>query len=211
MSMHQFFKRKAVDPQVAQQLRTITIPAPTRGLIMSENDSFIQPGAALVLDNWKPTMKGLALRGGCEKWSQLPETTSVISMFQYITANVQRLFAGNATKLYDVTAKGVAPTLVKSGQASGNYCASQLSNDGGDYLTVVNDAGDYPLRFDGTAWTTLSAGQIHTDPALPVPPTCTDGKNLSYVWKYRNRYFFIERNTMNAWYLPLNAIQRHWL
>ena len=33
----------------------------------------------------------------------------------------------------------------------------------GDYLIAVNDAGDYPLRYDGTTWTTLNAGQIHYD------------------------------------------------
>jgi hypothetical protein len=33
------------------------------------------------------------------------------------------------------------------------------------------------------------------------------GQNLTYVWKYRNRWFFIEGGSMNAWYLPLNAIQ----
>ena len=93
----------------------------------------MQPGAALVLDNWKPTMKGCALRGGCQRWAALPETTPVVSMFQYISGNIQKMFAGNATKLYDVTA--TTPALVKSGQASGNYCASQLANQGGDCLT----------------------------------------------------------------------------
>jgi hypothetical protein len=33
-----------------------------------------------------------------------------------------------------------------------------------------------------------------------------NGGNLSYVCKYRNRYFFVELNSMNAWYLPLNAV-----
>ena len=47
MSVHQFFKRKAVDPQVAQRLQTLTLPAPVRGLVMNENASFIQPGAAI--------------------------------------------------------------------------------------------------------------------------------------------------------------------
>ena len=204
MSMHQFFKRKAVDPQIAQQLRTVTLPAPTRGLVMSENESFIQPGAALVMDNWRPTMKGCGLRGGHKLWAQLPETTPVVSMFQYISADVQHLFAGNATNLYDVST--IEPVPVKTGQTSGNYAASQLSNEGGDHMLVCNEAGDYVLHFDGAVWVTYDTGQIHTDPALPVPPTCADGKNLSYVWKYRNRYYFIERNTMNAWYLPLNAI-----
>jgi len=78
MSVHQFFKRTAVQPQQAQQLRTVTLPAPTRGLIMNENASFVQPGAAQVLDNWKPTMTGCALRGGFVQWTQLPETTPVV-------------------------------------------------------------------------------------------------------------------------------------
>ena len=262
MSQYQAFRRAAVNPQVAQQLRTVTLPAPTRGLVLNENDSFVQPGSAQVLDNWKPTMKGCALRGGCVLWSQLPETTPVVSMFQYISANVQHLFAGNASKLYDVTAGG-APTLVKSGQTSGNYCASQMANQGGDYLLVVNDGGDPPLRFNGTTWATLDytapanwatstayavgarandtadsskwkVAVAHTSAATgtfladrtahpanwvqdaasdngswitgPAGTTVVNGHNLTYVWKYRNRWFFIEGGTMNAYYLPTYAI-----
>ena len=39
------------------------------------------------------------------------------------------------------------------------------------------------------------------------PPTFSveHGTNLTYVCKYRNWLFFIELNTMNAWYLPLTA------
>ena len=255
------FQRQAVPPQAAQRLQTVTLPAPTRGLILNENESFIQPGAALVLDNWKPTMKGIALRGGCQQWAALPETTPVVSMFQYISGNVQKMFAGNATKLYDVTA--TTPVLVKSGQASGNYCASQLANQGGDWMTVVTDAGDFPLRFNGTTWAVLNGtapatwanGTVyavnarvmdatdrsywkcavgHTSAAAgtfaadriahptfwavdlptdgvswitgPAGSTVVGGGNLTYVWKYRGRYFFIEGGSMNAWYLPLNAV-----
>ena len=205
MSLHQAFRRSPVPAQVAQNLQTITLPAPTRGLVLNENESFIQPGAALVLDNWKPTMKGLALRGGCSRWSVLPETTPVVSMFQFISGNNQKMFAGNATKLYDVTA--TAPVLVKSGQASGNYVASQMANQGGDHMLVANDAGDYLLHYDGTTWTTYNASQITTNPSVTPPPSCATGHNLTYVWKYRGRYYFIEGGTMNAWYLPLNAVQ----
>ena len=64
MSMHQLFKRMPVNQQVAQKLESTTFPAPTRGLVLSENESFMQPGAAIVMDNWVPTMKGSKLRGG---------------------------------------------------------------------------------------------------------------------------------------------------
>ena len=208
MSTFNNFKRVPVPPQAAQQLQTMTIPAPTRGLILNENQSFMQPGGAIVLDNWKPTMQGIALRGGCIRWCALPETTPVVSMFQYASGNIAKMFAGNATKLYDVTT--TAPVQVASGQHSGNYCASQLANQGGDWLLVANDAGDPLLRFDGTSWEHLISGYVPPGgkPSTitgPVGTTVENGGNLTYVWKYRGRFFFIEGGSMNAWYLPTNA------
>jgi hypothetical protein len=208
MSQHQFFRRMAVPAQVAQQLQTTTIPAPTRGIIQNENEAYMQPGAAVICDNWKPTMRGVSLRGGFELWCQLPETTPVISAFQYASGNIQQMYAGNATKLYDVTT--VTPVLIKSGQTSGNYSASQLANQGGDWMIVVNDAGNPPLRYGpasagGLTWETLSPGYV--PPAdKPTMITGIPAAGLSYVWKYRNRYFFIETGSMNAWYLQLNVV-----
>ena len=210
MSQYQSFKRVAVPAQVAQKLDTITLPAPTRGLVLNENEAFMQPGAALVCDNWKPTLRGVSLRGGCTEWCQLPETTPVISSFQYVTgANEHFMFACNATKVYDVTT--VPAVAVATGRTSGNYAAAQMSNAADDWLIAVNDAGDPPLRFNGTAWEVMDAAYV---PGAGLPskitgPTGTpveNGGGLVYVCKYRNRFFFIERNSMNAWYLPLNAI-----
>jgi hypothetical protein len=71
MSRYVAFRRQPVDGQVAQQLRTITIPAPTRGIVQSENQSYMQPGGAVVQDNWAPTMRGVKLRGGYVRWCDL--------------------------------------------------------------------------------------------------------------------------------------------
>jgi hypothetical protein len=202
MSAHADFRRTPVPAQVAQQLQAIRLPAPTLGLNTSTNLSQMPPGSTSIQDNWKPTMEGVALRGGCVRWCTLPETTPVISAFEYISGNVQHMFAGNATKLYDVTASGT-PTAVATGQHSGNYAASQMANAAGDYLMVVNDAGDPPLRFDGAAWTVLNSGQI----TGPAGSTVVAGENLVYVWKYRGRWFFIEGGSMNAWYLGIDSIQ----
>lgn len=200
MSQHQAFKRIAVPQQVATKQETLTFPAPTRGIVLNENESYMQPGAALICDNWVPTMKGAQIRGGTVQWAQLPETTPIISAFQYVSGTVAKMFYANATKVYDVST--VTPVLVKSGQLDGNYSTSQLANAAGDFLIAVNDAGDYPLRFDGTTWTTLSADQITGPAGTPV----AHGKNLVSVCKYRNRWFFVELNSMNAWYLGINSI-----
>jgi len=208
MSQHQFFRRTAVPAEVAQQLQTTTIPAPTRGIIQNENEAYMQPGAAVICDNWKPTMRGVSLRGGHVLWCQLPETTPVISAFQYASGNIQQMFAGNLNKLYEVTT--VTPALIKSGQTSGNYSASQLANAQGDWMIVVNDAGNPPLRYGpssggGLTWEALASGYV---PPAGKPSMITNipAAGLSYVCKYRNRYFFIETGSMNAWYLPLNAV-----
>jgi hypothetical protein len=190
-----------VPPEVSQQLQTITLPAPTRGIILNENEAFMQPGSSIICDNWAPTMRGVKLRGGCALWATLPETTPVISAFKFASGNNQRMYVGNATKLYDVTT--ITPVAIKTGQASGNYVASQMANQSGDHMLVANDAGDYILHFDGTTWTTFNASQI----TGPAGSSVVAGHNLTYVWKYRNRFFFIEGGTMNAYYLGINSFQ----
>lgn len=201
MSLHQAFRRVPVPPQMAQHSTPYIIPAPTRGIIQSENYTFMQPGGALICDNWVPTMRGVKLRGGYIRWCELPETAPIISSFEYKAGNIEKMFAANASKLYDVTSS--VPVLIKDTQLSGNYAAAQMANASGNYLIAVNDKGNFPLRFNGAAWTTLSAGEIHG----PIGTSVVDGANLVYVWSYRSRLFFIEINSMNAWFLPLNAIE----
>src|SRR5262249_43941992 len=153
MSQHAAFRRQPVPGQFAQQLRTTTFPAPTRGIIQHENEMFMQPGGCIVCDNWMPTLRGVKLRGGTTRWCTLPETTPIISAFEYSDGNIAKMFAGNATKLYDVTTS--TPVLVKSGQLSGNYVAAQMVDaNGGKHMLVCNDVGDYVLHFDGSTWTT---------------------------------------------------------
>lgn len=199
------FRRMPVPQQIAQTLEATTIPAPTRGLVLDENQAFMQPGAALVLDNWKPTLQGIALRAGCIRWCTLPETTPVISTFKYISGNQEEIFAGNATKLYNVTAS--VPTLVQDGQLDGNYSCAQLNNQGGDYIVAVNDAGDPPLRYDGTSWEQLTPTYV-PPPDKPSNIVKPDGSALNFVdvCKYKEHLFFIEASSMNAWYLPINAV-----
>jgi uncharacterized membrane protein YgcG len=271
MSRHLAFRRQPVNPQVAQQLRTTTFPAPTRGISMNENPAFTQPGSALIQDNWVSTMRGVRLRGGCIRWCDLhaglsvPNTARkpIISAFEYVNDRNQRMFAGQDTALYDVTS--AVPTLVKGGQTSGNYVSAQFANAGGDWMLVCNDSGDPVLRYNGTSWTVLSStavtaadwtnghayalGEFAKDPDLlsvwkclvahtsaatgtfeadraanpsrwstavatdgapfitgPAGEKVEDGLNLAYVWKYRNRLFFIENDSMNAWFLGIDAV-----
>src|SRR4249919_3487120 len=54
MTTYAAFRRQPVPQQYAQNLQTVTLPAPTRGIIQSENDAYMAPGGAIVSDNWVP-------------------------------------------------------------------------------------------------------------------------------------------------------------
>lgn len=222
------FRRQAVPQQFAQALQTLVIPAPTRGLIQSENEAYMQPGGALVQDNWAPTMRGVKLRGGCIRWCDLhaldatvppvpdPARLPVISAFEYKTGNTEKMFAANAQKLFDVTA--ATPVLIRSGHGSGNYVAAQFSNaatSGGpvntQWMLICNDAGDAVMRYNGVSWVTLTgaAGAASDGASHITGPAGTPvalGNSLVYVWKYRGRLYFIEAGTLNVWYLPIDAV-----
>src|SRR5262245_31948807 len=77
------YRRFAAPPQAAMQVAPKTIMAPLRGLILNENPAFMQPGAAIYLDNWFPTDTCIKLRGGSATWTKLgdpgdPEADPVV-------------------------------------------------------------------------------------------------------------------------------------
>ena len=62
-----------------------------------------------------------------------------------------------------------------------------------NFLIAVNGANDRRV-YDGTSWS--------TSPAI----TGVASASLSHVWVFKNRLFFIEKDTMNAWCLAIDAI-----
>lgn len=156
MSGHAAFRRQPVPGEMALQHQTTTLPAPIRGIIENENWAYTKPGAAVILDNWFPTQKGLKLRGGTERWCVLPDPEVVYSGFSYVSGSVQRMFAATAAEMFDVTFADTPVLVTGIGlQGDGNYSTAQMATQGGDWLLAVNDSGDAVRRFNGTSWVSL--------------------------------------------------------
>jgi len=212
MSIHAAFRRQPVPNGMEMRHATMTFPAPIRGIVEVENWSYTKPGTALVLDNWFPTQRGCKLRGGTERWAVLPDPVEIVrSGFEYISGSVQRMFVATATRLFDVSFADTPELATGVGTiTNGNFSAAQYATQGGDWLLAVNDVGDYVRRFNGTIWEYLNTAYAGVPSRITAPTTAPaniqDGLGLTHIWKYRNRLFFIEGGTMNAWCLPLNAI-----
>jgi hypothetical protein len=78
---------------------------------------------------------------------------------------------------------------------------AQFQTPGGVFLRGVNGA-DTPIVYDGTSFSTSPAiTGTRTDGVTPLDP-----KTLSQVWVHQRRIFFVEKDSLNAWYLPADSI-----
>lgn len=214
--------------------RLQNFPAPIGGWI--KNQSLLAPNArrpdgtkvsgAFVLENMFPEATTVRMRAGSNVFAVIGGALSDVQSFMtYINGNNRSLFAATETALYDVTSPVVSFNLVDDGGnqivddegdnlilfpsaeispsveslTSGGWIGVQFANASGDiFLRAVNGA-DTPIVYDGTSWGTAPAITFPTGVAL-------DPSVLSYVWIYKNRLFFIQRDSLDAWYLPVNAI-----
>lgn len=214
-----------VKPRIA---KPANFPAPRSGWI--RNQSLTAPNArgadgsavngAHTLENWFPTTTGIRMRAGSLTHATIGDgTQDITALFTYVNGNNQSLFAATDDAIYDVTlATASADDLVTSGGdflvtdlgaflitgtdaapqvvpflAGGDWSVIQFATPGGTFLRAVNGL-DTPLVYDGTTW--------GTSPAITV----VDPTKLSFVWAFQNRLFFVEQNSLNAWYLPAASI-----
>lgn len=183
---------------IAQQYR---VPAPIRGWVLNENRALAQPGGARILDNWVPTTTGARVRGGSRKHATVHATEACECMFSYISGSSRKLFAATASVIVDITTVAdplVPPSPTISGRTGGYYSTEQFGTAGGDYLYAVNGI-DPPLLFDGVTFTPITA--VSTPAITGVPTT-----EMSHVWSFANRLFFVRKGTMEAYYLPVDSI-----
>lgn len=169
--------------------------APVRGLVSNRNLAKPLPESAQVMRNWFPTLQGARVRGGSLLHATIG-SGDVTAMFDYQSGASEIVFAASATAIYNVTAPAdpaVAPTAEVSGLSGGYWSFIQFETSGGDFLIGVNGA-DTPREYDGSTWSssTMTGSGLTTS-------------NLSHIWSFKQRLFFIEDGTMSFWYLPVGA------
>lgn len=217
----------ALRPKPARQ-QYASFPVPTAGLISNRNLAIPsgqgqQPGAE-VLNNWFPTPQGVRLRRGTVRRATLPEGLPVRSLFTYTAGETERLFACTDSGIWDVTvvpeaySQAIAATTEDAIGAdvdtafgwesvdpdanlypctNGEWITIQFSTAGGSFVIGVNGV-DEGFIYDGTSFEALGAN-------FPAGSTLTTA-DLSYVWAYKQRIYFVGGNSLSAWYLPVDQI-----
>lgn len=193
------FRRVPVPPKARKRQGHKIFPAPTRGWVTNESVVGGQGGACRVLENWFPEADAVRVRGGCDKVATIGNDP-VTALFTYNQAGLEKLFACSATDIYNVTSLNptTPPSADVSSQTSGYYSTAQMATAGGEFLYACNEA-DAPQLYNGTTWTQITGV---SSPAITGVTTTL----LRAVWEYRNRLFFIERDSLRAWYLPVESV-----
>jgi len=187
-------RRKAVAARARAQAIPKTFPAPVRGWVTSESLMTDQPGAASILENFFPTTRGIRPRGGRLRHATI--TDGVSSLMAWRSGTSERIFASDADSIYNITSPAsptVQPAADVSGLTSGFFSSTMFSTSGGDFLIAVNGANDRRV-YNGSTWS--------TSPSI----TGATSSTFSYVWVFKNRLFFIQKNTLVAWCLPVDSI-----
>lgn len=175
------------------------LPAPVGGWNAHDSIANMDQADAITLTNLFPSTSSVNLRGGSTTWAT-GMSGQVQSLFGYSGAASNKMFAVSATdlKFWEVTSAGAAVATTVSGLTNAWWEFTNVATAGGNYMYTVNGV-DKPRLYDGTTWTAIDG--VST-PAITGVTTTT----LSHVLLFKNRVWFIQANTLKAWYLPTSSI-----
>ena len=182
-----------------------SVQAPIGGWNARDSLANMAPEDAIVLDNLIPgTDKVEGRRGFSEHATPSSVTSNIDTLATWVGPSSQVLWAfaiPSATnkRAYDCTSAGspaanaAFTTLAHTGTRA-DYVSTMFVNTAGAYLYLCDALGENaPCHYNGTTWAAPSISGV-------------TAANLVSVASYRYRLFFIEKNSLNLWYLDRDAI-----
>lgn len=185
------------NPRRRRVSTTRSVAAPVRGWNSRDSVANMKQGFALRMDNWWPTASDVMLRKG-----SAAHVTGITGEVETLAAykppsGSQKLFAWANSAIYDVTSAGAVGTAAVTGLSSIRWQTTNMSTSGGNFLLCVNGADDM-RTFDGTNWASVTGA---TTPAI----TGVSTDDLVHVNVFKERAFYIEDNSLSAWYAAAGA------
>lgn len=120
------------------------------------------------------------------------------AMFSYDPSGANHLFAATDDGIWDISISA-DPKFVHNLTDGHIITAEYTTVDGVRYVRGVNGV-DTPFLYDGTEFT-------DTPPlTFASPDEALTPDILSFVWVFKSRFFFIQKESLNVWYLPVGQI-----
>lgn len=181
----------------APQMDQTSLPAAVGGWNARDPWAAMDPRDAIVMDNWFPGASDIEVRGGYASHAT-GMTGQIQTLMTYTNATTAALFAAVGTEFYAVTSAGAVGAAAVTGLTNAQWYWLNMRTAGGAYLYAANGA-DSPRLYDGAAWTAITG--VST-PAITGVTTTT----LIYPFLWKRRLWFVQKDTMSAWYLPVDSV-----
>lgn len=174
-----------------------SLPAPVKGWNARDSVANMDPMDAVQLTNFFPSTTTVNLRYGYTQYATgLPG--QVETVMAYAGAAMNKLKAVSGAAVYDTTSAGAVGAAEITGLGNSRFQYVNFATTAGNYLCMVNGSTVYRV-YDGTAW--------HKDgDGPPYDITAATSSTLVDIHVFKSRLWFIQTNTLKAWYLPINSI-----
>ena len=176
---------------------SVSLPAPVGGWNARDSLAAMKPEDAVVMDNWFPLTTECQLRKGYTN-HVTGISGQVESLMVYSAGTTEKLFAVAGGSFYDASAAGAVGAAVASGKSNSRWQYTNVATPGGSFLYTANGV-DKPMVYDGATWTQVDGAST---PAITGVTTTT----LNSPIVFKNRVWFIGKNTLKTWYLPVLSI-----
>lgn len=182
------------NPNRSPTANSKSTPAPVGGWNARDSLADMGESEAVILDNWFPEASYVRLRGGSEEYADTQETTAVESLMIYTGLTTTEMFPVCNGKVFNASTSGTIGSADVTGLSNSRYNYENYGNSAGNFLFACN-AANTPLKYDGSTWGTMS-----------VSGSGLTASNLSFVKSYKERLFFLEKDKLWFWYLPVSTI-----
>lgn len=190
-----------------QVLKAQIVPAPNGGINAVDMLAATPQFDSIFQYNLIPAQYGCRVRTGLSQWASQVGTGGVNTILPYNGAvgSSDRLFAAGKNGIFDLSASGqvnpaaliVFPTIDSTSGFGGLTAFTTLA---GQFLLYTDESNGYYVYTDGVGWAKVALGGGATQVSNIDPAT--------FVWvvSFKERCWFVQKNSASAWYLPTGAI-----
>lgn len=194
--MNRAMARAPLNPARAPSLKQVskieTLPPPVGGWNARDPLQQMEDTDAIALDNMIPGIGDVSLRKGFASFATGMSTFIESLMVYAPPSGSNKMFAAVPAAIYDVSAAGAVGAAAVSSLSNGRWQHTMFATTGGNYLVIANGA-DSVRNYDGSAWSTPSITNVTSS-------------NLIGVAAHTQRLWFVEKDKLDPWYLPVAAI-----
>ena len=172
---------------------SVSLPAPVGGWNARDSLADMAEDDAVTLTNLFPSNTSVNVRNGYTEHST-GYGSAVETLLQYQGGVTSELFAIAGGEIFDATAGGAIGAAEVTGLTNSRWQYVNLSTAAGTFIELCNGA-DGVYTYNGTSWVDQSASI-----------TGVTASNLIHINLHKNRVWFIEEDSLRAWFLPTQSI-----